>query len=444
MFRNPILIFGLLLGTILIPFYASVAKPSKKPQVLVYGNSIAAYTAAIQSAKSGLNTVWVTGGETHELVPELFGQNINQIHSARLDAGIWRQLLLGSYKGTGTPDSILLKVKSSINPALLRNSLNEQLTGLPNLQIVYKQGIRKLTHSRKTWTLEMEDGTKWKVRTIIDASQRVELTALAQIASENRLNLGLQEMQRPENPAWAKTSVAAASLPALPELVIPLGQLVPQDSSNFYPIYSWQWIRDLQQQSGEEGLAAMANIGQSVGAIAGFSAFFKVNNNKLDVRQIQGELLQYGAILLPYLDVSISDPNWKAIQRTGLSGLFGDPFDETVAFADSGIYFNPDKTVRIEDISPALKQLYSRSQIWLVDNPSGILTMGQLLELIKQIAQKGTELEDQVKKAWTRKYQWEGELQLDSAVTKKQVAVLFDEFCKPFEIKVGFQGQVIR
>ncbi|KAF5298094.1 hypothetical protein FQR65_LT19621 [Abscondita terminalis] len=63
---------GILLA-LLLPVL-SFAQKTKKPTLLVYGNDIEAFSSALQSAKSGVATLWVVDQQT--LVPSLTRESI--------------------------------------------------------------------------------------------------------------------------------------------------------------------------------------------------------------------------------------------------------------------------------------------------------------------------------------------------------------------------------
>ena len=99
---------------ILIISPALLLAQAKKPEVLIYGSGIEAYTAAIQSAKSNLNTVWVweAGISVRDGLSEL-PQAIDTDH--QLDAGIWADLLAGAKRHKQRSDSVSAQVKQRLN-----------------------------------------------------------------------------------------------------------------------------------------------------------------------------------------------------------------------------------------------------------------------------------------------------------------------------------------
>src|SRR3546814_18037629 len=126
-------VFCLLL---MAPFLGSAQR--KRPQVLVYGYGADAYAAAIQSAMSNLNTVWVVNGE--RLVPELTSEFVSLTNNAHLDAGIWAKLLAGTKKEKPS-DSLSAAVKRRINPKLIQNAMDSVLKSFPNLTVIDRKNV---------------------------------------------------------------------------------------------------------------------------------------------------------------------------------------------------------------------------------------------------------------------------------------------------------------
>src|SRR5690606_38279403 len=114
----------------MIPFLGSAQR--KRPQVLVYGYGADAYAAAVQSAMSNLNTVWVVNGD--RALPELTSEFISLTNNAHLDAGIWAGLLAGTKKEKPS-DSLSSAVKRRINPQLIQNAMDSVLKSLANLTV---------------------------------------------------------------------------------------------------------------------------------------------------------------------------------------------------------------------------------------------------------------------------------------------------------------------
>src|SRR5690606_23153197 len=85
--RYPILICFLLLSMMLF------AQRKSKPQLIVYGQGEAAFGAAVQSASSGVQTLWVNPENSFESMLTQ-GTDIKKVTSYQnLDGGLWGEFL---------------------------------------------------------------------------------------------------------------------------------------------------------------------------------------------------------------------------------------------------------------------------------------------------------------------------------------------------------------
>src|SRR5690606_19763460 len=103
----------------------------KRPQVLVYGYGVDAYAAALQSAWSNLNTIWIVNGD--KPIPELTSTMIAVTAGEGLDAGIWAHLLAKTLRHDKASDSLSAIAKRRINPRIVQNVLDSVLKATTNL-----------------------------------------------------------------------------------------------------------------------------------------------------------------------------------------------------------------------------------------------------------------------------------------------------------------------
>src|SRR5690606_25121687 len=107
--------------------------------------------------------------------------------------------------------------------------------------------------------------------------------------------------------------------------------------------------------------------------------------------------------------------------------------------------FDPDRPVLVDEIQPVLNQLFSRSQIWFIDHSSlDTLKLDDLFSLIKYVGHRGDELEQQVEKGWSRRFNFDGAYDKQRLATRRLVAVLMDAYCRPLDVKVGLDGSIQR
>ena len=443
--RQKIGISFLIITVFLIPNL--LMAQGKKPEVLIYGNGIDAYTAAIQSAKSRLNTVWVFEEANLREVINLPSGNLE--NHTDLNSGIWADLLAAAMGSESRNDSLAAAALRPLNPQLILNAMEEEIKMHPHLNLIAHSKLRSAKKSSSRWEVVLENRQKFKIRALVDASENGKIAQMAGLTN-------LSSVTEPETlaieaglpPLALRTSVAVSTTGEPHALhYVPLALLIQQSPSGrqqnqtgqniFFTKYNSP-IQEMLAHSNED-LPLLAHVGQAAGAAAGYVAFFKTTSEKTEVRQVQGELLQYGARLIPYQDVKIQDPNFAAIQRIGATGMFPGVIDEAGRYC-----FAPNQTVPIKEIRPVLNELFSRSQIWFSDKGDEIFTLSELMALIKYISHRGNELETSIERNWERKFKFNGDYDPQLEVTRSHVAVLLDEYCKPFDVRIDLQGKVTR
>lgn len=421
---------------LIIPFLGSAQR--KRPEVLVYGYGPDAYAAALQSAMSNLNTVWVVNGD--RLMPELTSEFVSLTNNAHLDAGIWANLLAGTKKEKAS-DSLSAAVKRRINPQLIQNTIDSVLKTFNNLTVIKGGALRSVKQSGKNWRVELNDRRRFNVRAVVDASIDAQLYRMAQGTLDSfrvRSDIQADYFQSVPYEGLARTGVAVGERGGR-GYTLPLGALVPMGENN---LFLTRFIPVVQQLSTDTqaDVPLWMHVGQAVGAAAAYTAFFKTTPDKLDVRSVQGELLQYGARLIPFVDVPLGSPHFGAIQRVGATGMLLGRDGE-----DGQLYFDADKPITADEVRPVLNTLFSRSQIWFIDHADvDTFTFADLFSYIRFVGQRGNELEQHVEKYWKRRYHFEGEYDKQQQVTRTHFAVLIDAYCSPFDVKVGLEGTIQR
>jgi len=424
--------------TLFSPF-CGFSQKNKGLQVLVYGYGADAYAAALQSSMSNLNTVWLVNGES--MLPELTSEYVSVGSAAGLDAGIWADLLARTLRGTKPDDSLSAVAKRRINPRIVQNIMDSVLTSRRNLTVVTSAQVQSVKKSGKAWQVELADKRRYKVHALVDASVDGFLARLAVGHADSvRVRTALPDEYIREAPytGLARTGVAVGAS-GHRGYTLPLATVVPAGDGNLF--YTRRWPAVTDQISGTvDDVPLLMHIGQAVGAAAAYTAFYRTTPDKLDARSIQGELLQYGARLVPFVDVPINSPHFAAIQRVGATGVLIGRSD-----ADGRLAFDPESFVTAEEIKPVLNQLFSRSQIWFVNHPSvDTLTLADLLSYIKFVGQRGEELEGQLQKYWKRRFQLDDPYEVQQPVNRRVFAVLMDIYCRPFDVKVGMDGIIQR
>ena len=96
--------------------------------------------------------------------------------------------------------------------------------------------------------------------------------------------------------------------------------------------------------------------GQAAGILAALCADRNMEPAEADVREIQKKLLDCNAYLLPFIDVEPNDPNFKAIQRVGVTGIM-QGFGVSYSWANQ-TWFYPSRDISQYEIIQGLKTNY--------------------------------------------------------------------------------------
>ena len=141
--RQKIGISFLIITVFLIPNL--LMAQGKKPEVLIYGNGIDAYTAAIQSAKSRLNTVWVFEEANLREVINFSSGNLE--NHTDLNSGIWADLLAAAMGSESRNDSLAAAALRPLNPQLILNAMEEEIKMHPHLNLIAHSKLRSAKKS---------------------------------------------------------------------------------------------------------------------------------------------------------------------------------------------------------------------------------------------------------------------------------------------------------
>jgi len=184
-------------------------------------------------------------------------------------------------------------------------------------------------------------------------------------------------------------------------------------------------------------------LGQGVGAMAAYCAFFKTTTKNLKVRIIQGELLDFKAYLLPFADIPQKDRDWRAIQQVCETGLLRGV--QRVTGNNEQFLFMPDSLVSTAEVQPVLTEIYTRAFLWFgKEKPGEKFTLGNLLSFISDYTLTDPiVLKARIQKEWKALYKFEPYFDLNRAVTRREFAVLANKFLNPFARTVDLNGAMV-
>lgn len=409
----------------------------KKSQVLVYGDNEASWAAAVQSARSGVKTLWIKNKK--QIGIHFAGNERIQIKgNMGLDAGLWAEFLQKTRGASKPDDSVSTLAKQSINSQIAQNVFTGIADSLKNLTILIDSGIKNIKKSGKHWRVTLNNNQTLKLDAIVDGSDDGSILSLlnSQNPSPRQVVGNLINAYNIYDNTLFRTGLLVFEGNEGPSEV-PASLLLGSSAENLFVINQYPWLKQNLHED-VNNLPLFIQSGQAIGASAAYCAFFKTTVDKINIRTLQGELLAYHGQLIPFQDIEIQDIHFAEIQRVGSVGILK---GEVLQKDDLTLFqFNSNDSVSSKEIEPVLLSLYTRSQIWFSDKEIEILTLGDLLSLIKFTALKGEELDADVKKGWKQRFHFTGEFDPSKTLTRRQLAVLIDYYLKPFNVKVDNQG----
>lgn len=392
-----------------------------KTDVLVIGGTPSGVAAAIQSARSKLKTVLLMpGGFLDKAMP---AGNVYAITSnPNLSAGIWGEFntkIREFYKNqVGYQDTTQLKFESYTGATVLKGIVDT----VKNLTLKLNTPFTDVKKNGTGWEVSIITNGKKdviKARVLVDATDEGEVMTKASA-------IGLIMLDHLE-PNIFRTSIAPYYIPLFNTVVRPANNLL--------------FTRGFVENSIEK-LPIQLHIGQGVGCIAAYCAFFKTTTKNLNVRVIQQELLDFKGLLLPFTDIKPTDKYIRAIQQIGATGLLKG-IDQTTL---EGNQFNflPNKDVITAEIKPVLNEIYSRAFIWFdKEKPAELFTVGNTLSLISEFTLTDPKtLQTTLQKDWQTKF---GFTNFNAArpITRLEFAVLVNQYLNPFARKIDLEGNIV-
>ncbi|EOR93748.1 hypothetical protein ADIARSV_3088 [Arcticibacter svalbardensis MN12-7] len=378
-----------------------------KSGVVVMTASPAGLAAAIQSAHSGVKTILLDDGPINTV-------NIPQEERDHA-SGVLQDFLNTVEKLQKYP----LKGTQPISAGYAGSIFKSWTDTIKNLTILRNSPVISLKKSGKGWEIILAKSVI-KTDLLVDASSDrrvVRLAALKDTPSK------LADSVSYANQVYRTGIVALSQRQVFPS-TLPLKSFL---SSSKNVVFAGP----------DPGKLTFAS-GQAAGSIASYAAFFDTNTEHLNIRLIQNELLTYRLRLISFDDVAASDSSSLAFQQLALTGIIKGKVK------NGKFLLVPDSTVSSEEIRLPVKQYYSRSQIWFLDNKADKLSLDQVLSLIKFSAQRGAELNKEVEKGWKASLKLPGKFDLERPVTRREFCVLFNAYLKPFDVTVNPEGIIKR
>lgn len=407
-------------------------------QLVVYGQGDAAFGAAVQSANSGVQTLWVNPDQSFESSLTQ-GIEIKKVTSyENLDGGLWGEFLKSTINASRYTDSVFNRAKRHLNPRVASNSFEKIIDSVNNLTVLYGTTIDEVKRTRKDWKLGLNNGSDYKVFAVVDATENAALLQL--VDSEEKISDRSTIQRMPTKDIYASTAFKTSLMideHQNIESIVPAAMLIRPYAKNLFAVFDPNNM-ETQSNPSVQDVPRRILLGQVLGATAGYCAFFEIDYDKINIRTLQGELLAFKAQLIPFHDIAFEDVHNTSIQHIGLSGILKGRTGESGKFI-----FDPDGYVSTEEIEFVMRNIYTRSQIWFNRHSIEKLTVGETIDLIKFIALKGDEVNRAVQNGWHSRFNFESNFNGNNPITRRQFAVLVDTYLQPFSVKVDKKGNFV-
>jgi hypothetical protein len=403
-----------------------------KPDVIVFGGSVAGASTAIQAARSGVKTLLILPDESLLSNPTL------SLEVPAFDLGLWKEwkdaYQLASDSVKTTPEKVLENIIGKIN----------------NLQVIKASIPNKIEEKKNGWEVTVPINGKneeIKCKVIVDATsdyksspinsfgilsfdEKGKFVPLVNYSTEQK-NEPYQQLQK-----LYRTSGAAGFGKDSSLNYIPLGVFIPQEKPNLI-IISTAAFKDFSKDD-FQNVALWTNIGQAAGALAAFGPFFDTTPSKANIRLTQAEMFTHKSFLYPVLDIAVTDSAFYPVQKIIASGILNFDFKTGK--------FNPDEKVKISDFKATMSTQYPRSKIWFIENKKvSELSSKDLISLISFTATKDPyNVNKEISSDWESKYHFDGSFSDGHLITKKEMTILFEVYLQPFNINVDFNGYYLR
>lgn len=423
----------LLVLIIFLNSYCAIAE-TIKTDVLVIGSGASAVTAAIQSSRSKLKTVLLIKRSWLESMQDKGMITINA--DRNLTFGLWgefRKHVQQLYKNTPGYDTTYnapLKFEPFAGAGILKKMADT---------------TKRLTIKLNTpYTAIEKDGTGWKIsitqngrtdyikaKALVDATENGEVVTMAGAAFPPAITYG-DNLYRTAIVSGDDLGEQAMGKAAY---YLPMSAFVLKDADNLF-------ITE-KALLGKPSLPLQMATGQGVGTMAAYCAFFKTTTKNLKVRPVQTELLDFKGYLLSFDDVNPADPYFRAIQQVAVTGLLKGVLKTKDMRV--GLLFMPDSVVKSEEIKPVLNEIYSRAFIWFNNiKPAENLTIGNTLSFISEITLSDPEsFRIKMQKEWKTKYKFKSEFDLNQPITRREFAILVNQYMNPFARTVDMTGRMV-
>lgn len=373
-----------------------------KTDVLILGNADAAYSSGLQVSRAGASVVILT--QSHSF-------NLDKIKATK-SPEIYKIYENVQLKGV----AYIKDLEKKSTQTKKKNSAKDKVDSIKLFRIINDTTIIAIERSGSGWEAKISKGKSIKAKVLIIADNNDQLLSNLNITSLKPVQLSA--LNYTEN--LYRTTISGIT--GTPSFLSLYHLLIPDQENLLY----------VNPNSIE--------IGQAAGATAAYAAFFKTKTSLSNLKTIQSELLTYKLPLIPFADVKVTDSNWLAIQKIGITGILKAEIKNEKAF------FNPEKEVTNEEIKQPIKDYYYKAQIWFDDHKNIPINLENTILLVSYVGNKAVDAtRTELQKKWNGSYKFSSKYDLKKVLTRREFSVIINEYLKPFDqVNVDKTGRVIR
>jgi hypothetical protein len=425
-----------------------------KTDVLVIGDGASGVAAALQCARSKVKTILAAG--SIKIEDEATVNGMAEIDANRnIPSGIWgefRKQIQDIYKNTPGSDTSG-NASLRFEPDTASSILKKMTDTVKNLSLYLNATFTAIKKDGDRWDVEItQDGKTITIKTmvVIDATENGEVAANA-VA---KFSAGFDNNKNEPGSKLYRTSIATGealpgqkygdanatrgNYPPYPFYCVPMNTVLFSNIDNLL-------ITEKALPVGKsiQYLPLQFELGQGVGAMAAYCAFFKTTTKNLKVRIIQGELLDFKGYLVPFTDIKQTDPEWRAVQQVCATGLLKG--ERRIVDNNNQFVFMPDSLVTTAEIKPVLIEIYTRAFLWFIkEKPGEKFTLGNLLSFISDYTLTDpVVLKARIQKDWKSLYKFKPDFDLNHQVTRREFAILTNKYLNPFARTVDLSGRLM-
>lgn len=232
-----------------------------------------------------------------------------------------------------------------------------------------------------------------------------------------------------------RPDIPEMDFPAVPSYSVPIGALIPDKVENL--IIADKAISVSNIANGTTRLQpVILQIGQVAGLIAAEAIKSNLNSSKVDIRTIQGRLLDLGGYISPFKDLPKGDPQFKAAQRIAACGLI-DLEERPYKWANE-TWLHSDSMMLMHEAEKLMANFY-KFPAKLTTNFNERLSISQFTKLLYEAQKKSIKI-SVVQKA-LRGLRGTQSKNSD-LLTRKEYIYLIDKILDPFHSRaVNFKGE---